>query len=142
MQSVDGLQKQSEAAQASYAQGDNVDLHNVLDLKLAPHEIVQPGASTVVPMDRILVRQKRRAFRSAVFAAAALFVVLGVALKFILLPEPEALLTFRSSADSGFKVSHAASDGKQPKAGSLAVGSRMLLEQGTALYLLLFHSHY
>jgi flagellar hook-basal body complex protein FliE len=35
---VDGVQKQSEAAQASYVRGDNVDLHDVL-IKVEEAEI-------------------------------------------------------------------------------------------------------
>ena len=38
VRSVDGLQKQSEAAQLSYAQGENVDLHDVL-IKIEEAEI-------------------------------------------------------------------------------------------------------
>ncbi|MEP4077182.1 LamG-like jellyroll fold domain-containing protein [Haloferula sp.] len=109
-----------------------VDLHNAMDLEVSLPHLIHPGASNVVPMDRILKRQKRRSFIQSALAAAATIALLGVLFKLVNVPEPEALLSFRVTTDSAFSVTHSTvfEEGEAPEPGTLAKGSRLKLTQG------------
>jgi hypothetical protein len=85
----------------------------------------------VIPIERLLARQRQRAIRTALFAAAAvvLLSLLGLWLK--MAPQPAAALAgFRVGPDSHFTLIHAAAD-DAPAGDVLAKGSRLHLSRGT-----------
>ncbi|MFC7338750.1 LamG-like jellyroll fold domain-containing protein [Haloferula chungangensis] len=120
----------SEEARASYL--DQIDLHNVLDLELSTPAMVYPGVSNVVPIERMMKRQKRRAFIQSAMVAAAMLVLLGILFQLVVVPKKEPPLVFRASRDSIVSVTHPAAyeDGREPEADTLVEGSRLELRQG------------
>ncbi len=113
-----------EAARLLYI--ETAKIHSVLDQR----SLIPPPPGKVVPMDRVLARQKRRALRIAALTAAAAIVVAGVASIFIALPEAP-LARFTVSPESQFAVTHDTADGAEaPEGGELAVGSRVRLLSG------------
>ncbi|MEP4078663.1 LamG-like jellyroll fold domain-containing protein [Haloferula sp.] len=121
----------ASSAEARKLYLEYVELHNVLDLELAIPAVVQPGTSDVVPVKRLVARQQRRIFRWSAVAAAALVVLTGVLFRLVLAPESESLLSFRVANDSILRVNHSTSGDEAPAPGTLAKGSRMVLDQGT-----------
>lgn len=121
----------AESADARKLYLDYAELHNVLDLELASHPVVQPGASEVVPVDRLVARQQRRILRWSAVAAAALVMIMGVVFRLVLAPAPEVVLSYRVAQDSILSVTHASSGEEAPAPGTLAKGSRLILDQGT-----------
>jgi ferric-dicitrate binding protein FerR (iron transport regulator) len=120
---LEAVLESDPAARAHYL--DMVELHILLGQR-HEHKAL-PGQ--VVPMERIVARQKRRSLRRAMVVAAALAVLGLVSLWFINLPEAP-LARFEVSRGSQFVVTHADRDGDAPGDGSLAVGSRVVLKTG------------
>lgn len=120
----------SQQARAQYL--EYVDLHNVLDLELAPRKVIQPGTSNVVPIDRIIRRQNRRSRRMALFAAAAVLTLGLITMKlfFVDSTQPPAL-AFTTSPGTQFTISHTDSGEQAPANLTMAKGSRLQLSQGT-----------
>ncbi len=118
----------SDEAQWQYL--DYVETHAVLSLELGPHPL-QSGASTVIPMGRILARQKRRALRLAVVAGAAAIFVAALVSTYIMLPEAP-LARFKASSLAQFELTHDTPDGTGPGDGQeLQIGSRLRLTRGS-----------
>ncbi len=94
-------------------------------------ETVQKSFDNVVPMDRILARQKRRAFRLAGIAAAAAVAAAVVASVLVVLPDAP-VARFKVSPKTEFTLTHAVRDGERAPEGLVVeVGSRLRVERGT-----------
>ncbi len=117
---------QSTEARALYL--DFVHLQLVLDASVqAPPSI----SENVIPMDRILARQKRKALRIAAFSAAAAIVLAGLISLFVQLPDAP-VARFKVSPQTQFMLTHRAVEGEGPPQGKvLEVGSRLELLEGT-----------
>ncbi|MGJ8726352.1 MAG: LamG-like jellyroll fold domain-containing protein [Roseibacillus sp.] len=116
MQSEEGRERFLEIA----------DLHGLLYQKLGQNA----SDPSVVSMDEVIQRQQRRILKRSALAAAALLLLAGLVMSVIWLKHSAPLVTFQHTEDSMFHVSHAKkSRGHDPD--ELAIGSRLLLSQGT-----------
>ena len=75
---------------------EQVDLHNLLGQKLCTPESLARSVQGPVSMDRLIRRERSRAAKYALLAAAAALVLLGVVFKLIFVKEPVPLVTFRT----------------------------------------------
>ena len=103
------------------------DLHDLLHQKLS-HRSSEPS---VISMDEVIKRQQRRILKRSALAAAALLLLTGLVMSIILMRQSAPLLTFQHTEDAVFYTTHtenkvAADDGNE-----LAIGSRLLLNEGT-----------
>lgn len=90
---------------------------------------LKPGKS-VVPVEIVLARQRKRAVRASMLAAAALILISAAALwLFMVPPHTATLASFRVAPDSAFVLTHAG-DGEAPAGKVLHAGSRMVIEHG------------
>lgn len=103
-----------------------VDLHGVLMQKLS----LNVSGPSVLAMDEVLRRQRRRYFIHSSMGAAAVLLLVGVMLKLVWLKPVEPLLTFRHSDDAVLRVTHAREAGSSERGDSLEKGSRLQLSQG------------
>ncbi|NWK55010.1 FecR domain-containing protein [Verrucomicrobiaceae bacterium N1E253] len=103
------------------------DLNNLLDLE---HEVRAKQSSGVVPIERIMHRQKLRNLRSATLSAAAILVIVVVAMSLFFSKEKAPILTFQSAPGTLFTLSHD-KHGEQPAGQLLEPGSRLQISQGT-----------
>jgi len=106
------------------------EMHSMLEQSQASAQPLQP--SNVVPMERILRRQKRRISRVALAAAAAVLVLglITMRLFFIDPTEHSPTLVFETAPGTQFTLTHNGDD-DAPKGRVLANGSRLQLSQGT-----------
>ena len=109
---------------------EHADLHNLLGQKFSMPESVARSMKGLTSVDRLVSRERRRSANYAVMAAAAALILLGVVFKVTFVKEPLPLVTFRTSDDALFSVSHASSAKEELAPGTLAKGSRLLLRQG------------
>ncbi len=85
----------------------------------------------VVPVERILARQRKRVLHGSLLAAAALLVISAVAMWMILTPEaPVSIATFQTAPNSAFTLTYEG-DGDAPMGNVLAEGSQIRLVSGT-----------
>ncbi len=106
---------------------DIVDVHNLLEQR-GEHPAA-PGE--VVPMDRIVARQKRRSARIAAFGAAAAIAAAGIVSIFTVLPDAPTA-RFQVAPQTQFTLTHATPAGETPPEGNVfEVGSRLQLAHGT-----------
>jgi len=82
------------------------------------------------PVEVTIRNQQRLALHVSLLAAAALFVLIGVILRLTSVPEKPSILTFRTSPDSVLTLDHSSTSPEVPAPGTLAVGSRVILQQG------------
>jgi hypothetical protein len=108
-----------------------VDLHNLLGQKFSTPDSVARSMKGPMSVDLLISRQRRKLVKYAVLSAAAALVLLGVVFKIIFVKDPVPLVSFRTSEDTLFSVSHLAVNEKGPEPGTLAKGSRLMLRQGT-----------
>ncbi len=103
---------------------DTVEIHGMLGQRNA-------GATgEVVPMDRVLARQKRRAFRLAGVATAAAVAAALVVSVLVVLPDAP-VARFDVSPKTEFTLTHAVRDGERaPEGRVVEVGSRLRVERG------------
>ena len=87
-------------------------------------------AAPAVPMDYMIETQRKRHFRLASMATAAVIVASLVLMRLVLVREPGGTATLAAAADSRFSVTHAADTGNPVDPGILRDGSRLHLEQG------------
>lgn len=109
---------------------DHVDLHNLLDKKFSTPDSVAGRMKGVVSVDLLVSRQRRKLVKYSIFAAAAALLLFGLVLKITLVRQPDPMVTFRTSEDTVFSVSHASSGKDVPAPGTLEKGSRLALRQG------------
>lgn len=104
-----------------------VDLHTLLRAHASSRLEHNPFPNLVQATIR---RQQRRALRISMLAAAAVVLLAAVALRLILTPEMPPALTIRTSPDTLLVADHAATGKNAPEPGTLAVGSRLTIQQG------------
>ena len=92
-------------------------------------EINVQQPKNVVPVDRIIRRQKHRSFRIAVMAAAALLLLGLITMRLFLVAEREPTLAFETSPGTQFSITHR-SNGDAPVGQTMEIGSRLQLSQG------------
>lgn len=106
---------------------DLAEIHSFLDNS----EPVSSLQNNIVPMERIVRRQKRRNLRIALSVAAAV-VILGTAvMQLFFVVAPVERLQFTSAPGSQFEITHLPSDEVAPKGMILLAGSTLDLHQGT-----------
>ncbi|GAA5495096.1 hypothetical protein Rhal01_01268 [Rubritalea halochordaticola] len=106
-----------------------MDLDNLLQIETS---VRKHARTQVIPMERIIHRQRRKMLRTASLSAAAL-VIIGLAILALFhIPENAASsLTFRTSPGTHFTLTHDASDETTPAGMVMKEGSRLSLSQGT-----------
>ena len=104
------------------------DLENLIQVQA---EINAPQQTKVIPIDRIIRRQKRRSLRMAAISAAAIFLIALVAMRLFFVSEKEPILAFKTSVGTQFTLSHNRPN-DVPQGMVLEKGSRLQISQGTA----------
>lgn len=105
-----------------------IELHSLLELDAEETSVAMPGA--LIPVEMLIRKQQRQGARLALLTAVAALLIVGLVLHQFLVPEPEPILTYRTSPDSRLHVEHPAEAGAQPGPAALAVGSRLILHEG------------
>ena len=106
-----------------------VQLHNALETRYLAGTTVDQ--MTVVPVDRIISRQRRRIIKGSLLAAAAILLVSAITMWMILAPHrPVSVGSFRTAPDSLFFLTYEG-EGDHPSGSQLVVGSRIRLTEGT-----------
>ncbi|MCH7225434.1 FecR domain-containing protein [Haloferula sp. A504] len=86
----------------------------------------------VVPIDRVLARQRRRVLKTSLLAAAAVLVISAAALWVKTIPSSAVTIaSIHVAPNSAFSLTHTG-DGEAPMGNALAEGSRIVLEHGVA----------
>ncbi len=106
-----------------------VRLHSTLEVR---HESRATIAHTkIVPIERIMARQRQRIVKVALGATAAIVLVSVIVLSLLKVPDAP-IASFRTSPGSLFTITHEVADGEEAPVGQeLAVGSRLRLQRGT-----------
>ncbi|QQL45861.1 LamG-like jellyroll fold domain-containing protein [Sulfuriroseicoccus oceanibius] len=105
-----------------------LQLHNAMEI----HTEGLPSAKwgrAVIPVERVMRRQRRKIMRIAVMAAAAVIVLGAVVMRMIHVPHAAELAGFEVARGTRFEVTHAV-DRANPTGGALHAGSRMVISQG------------
>lgn len=124
---LDAELRASRDARALYLQFS--ELHSALECQAASRSAIRNVP--IIPIERVLARQRQRLVRHALYAAAAVVMLSLFALWLKTAPRQSAALAgFEIGPDSRFSLSHAAGD-KAPKGNALAQGSRLQLQRGT-----------
>ena len=106
-----------------------VRLHSELEIRYTSTAKIERIG--IVPVDRIIARQRRRIVRGSLLAAAALLVLSAVAMWLIMAPaSPPTLGTFRTAPNSAFTLIHTGDD-DAPMGNVLTEGSKIRLVSGT-----------
>ena len=114
-------------------------LHSALEVQ----GVSQSGIDCVpiIPIERLLARQRRRVVKNSLLAAAAVLLISAVALWMIMTPDrPATLAGFQTAPNSVFTLTHAGAgdgDGETPMGNVLTEGSRVVLD-----HLAQRHSHH
>ena len=119
----------SPKARARYL--ECVDFQNIIELELSNHPQQQLGSSNIVPIDRIISRQKRRTAMIASFAAAALIMIGVMVMTVLIVPEKQHGLTFDISPSTQFTLTHSSIGDDTPTGMTMEEGSHLVLTQGT-----------
>jgi hypothetical protein len=102
-----------------------IHLQSVIGLEVG----IQQRRGHVVPIERIISRQKRRTLKIVALSTAAIFLVGLVAMSLLSLSNDEPPLVFKVSPDTQFELIHGdTSDALEGKV--LDDGSRLILKQG------------
>lgn len=106
-----------------------VHIHNALQLRSSA---CQQIPNNVVPMDQVILKQKRKSFKIAALAAAAVILVtfLSMQLIFVRVAPHAPALSFTTSPATQFTITHSDSE-KSHSQQTLEVGSRLELRQGS-----------
>ncbi len=125
---LEGHLSGSEEARRRYM--DVVDLHQLLRLEQGARQRTAAQGS-VIPMDRVVARQKRRTLKFALLSSAAAILVAVLVSTYILLPDPPPA-RFKTSSFAQFSLTHSTPENVEaPEGKQLAVGSRLRLTRGT-----------
>ena len=98
-------------------------------------EVMHSGESTliksnVVPIELIVARQRKRTFKVAIYAAAAIVIISMVLLHLAQIPE-QPIASFRTTPAADFSLTHDLSQGDAPVGQVLVAGSKLHLRKGT-----------
>ena len=113
---------ESEEARRAYREFIHLQSLTQLELNL-------PQSANVVPMDRVIARQRHRAIKIAAFSAAAIFIIGLVLLQLISISNSQSSVTFKTSPQTEFRLVHEPSEEFNDQS-ALTVGSRLIVEQG------------
>lgn len=114
-------------ARAIYRDHLHIQLALQLRARAAKHVV---GIGDVVPIERIIRRQKRRSLRLAITAAAALLVLAGIAFLFIPAADPP-VAKFKPGPAALYSLVYIGDGEAPPSRGQvLGLGSRLVVEQG------------
>lgn len=125
---LDAELRESREARALYLQ--YASLLSALEEQASSHAAI--AHVPVIPIERLLARQRKRMMRNSLLAAAAVILIsaVGFWLK-MAAPHAAPVASFRLGPDSSFMLSHADGD-KAPQAGNtLSAGSRLRMTHGT-----------
>ena len=125
LQALEAELSSSESARELYI--EYTEIHSNLELQIA----AEPTATNVVPIERIIRRQKRRTLKIAALSAAAILLISLVVMQFFLVKEQKPSLTFRVAPDSEFSITHSSNSDSSPSDQIMDEGSRLQLSQGT-----------
>ena len=103
-------------------------LHSSLETRHESRAVV--ANTNIVPIDRIMARQRKRILHLALGAAAAIVLVSVVVLSLMKVPDPP-VASFRTLPGSVFTLAHEGEGEDVPEGKVLAVGSRLRLESGS-----------
>lgn len=115
----------SDEARQQYR--EYMQLQSLVGLEIDVHHRDQK----LLPVEKILSRQKRRAVQVAMLSAAAILVLGLLAMRFYLMPEPSSMdLVFQASPGTQFELSHGESQGEKPVGNLMQPGSSLKISQG------------
>ncbi len=124
---LDGELRASREARARFLQ--LAELHSALECQ--GHSRAEIASVPVIPIERLLARQRRRVIRNSLLATAAVLILSALGLWLKMSPPSSATLArFRVAADSTFTLSHG-SGADAPEGNALGEGSRLRLSRGT-----------
>ncbi len=105
--------------------------HIRINAALTPSsESVQQPVAEIIPMDRLIERQRRKALKITAIGTAAAIVALAFVLKLVVLPNAP-VARFKISPKTDFTLTHAVPDGEAaPEGRVVEVGSRLTVERG------------
>ncbi|MCH1509395.1 MAG: hypothetical protein L7T84_09345 [Akkermansiaceae bacterium] len=104
-------------------------LHSALEIRDESRAAI--ANTKIVPIERVMARQRRRIVKIALSATAAIVLVSVVVLSLMKVPDAP-IASFRTSPGSLFTLTHEVVDGEEvPEGQELAVGSRLLVQRGT-----------
>lgn len=107
---------------------DYVYLQSALQQQASvPRGIIQP----VIPVERVILRQKHRTLRRAAFSAAALVIIGLVSMALLMVKKAPSSLAFEIAPGSRFTITHISPEGQSAESMTMLKGSRLKLEQGT-----------
>ena len=115
----------SEQARELYL--DSAEIHSFL-AQNGQASVQHPD--NVVPMDRIVRRQKRKTFRIAAISAAAVLLIGLITMQLFFVKTTPPTLTFQTSPGTQFALTHSGTS-EVPEGLTLEKGSRLQLSQGT-----------
>ncbi len=104
------------------------NLHSALENHFASENELNHGR--IIPIDRYLARQRIRNAKFSVIAAAAILMISGLLLWSIYSKDPKTIVSFESSPNSEFILSHNKDSNKSVDR-SIRPGSRLRLSSGT-----------
>ncbi|MFK7909784.1 MAG: LamG-like jellyroll fold domain-containing protein [Akkermansiaceae bacterium] len=98
-------------------------------------EMMHSGQSTlikknIVPFDLVAAKERKKIFKGAMIAAAAVLIISMLVLHFTRLPE-QPIASFRTTPAADFSLTHDVESGEAPVGQVLAVGSKLHLRKGT-----------
>ncbi len=109
---------------------DAMEIHSLLSEKTSKSAQIPEIAAEIVPIEKIVKRQRQRAIRASILSAAAAIVVGLFILKQFLVTAPESGAEFATSPGTEFTLSNQEESDTQ-KTRILKVGSSIQLSQGT-----------
>lgn len=98
-------------------------------------EVMHSGQSTliktnIIPFDIVEAKQRKKIFKGAMIAAAAVLIISVLIMHFTQIPE-QPIASFRTTPSSDFSLTHDLADDDAPVGQVLAVGSKLHLRNGT-----------
>ena len=102
-------------------------LHSALEEEGSAHSSNE--LEPVIPIERLLARQRRRIITNTLWASAAILILSFVILWFKMVPDSAPVAKFQLSSDSAFTLSHA-NEEEGPEGSVLITGSRLQLTKG------------
>ena len=115
---------ESEEARNDYR--EFMHLQSLIGLEINVHH----GQQKVVPIERIISRQKRRALKVAVLSAAAIFLIGLVTMRLFFVSEKEPTLVFKISPETQFAITHSGLNDDDPTGQIMENGSRIQISHG------------
>lgn len=116
---------ESEEARNDYR--EFMHLQSLIGLEINVHH----GQQKVVPIERIISRQKRRTLKIAVFSAAAILILGLVTMQLFMVKERPPTLAFETAPGTQFNITHSMTGDDAPIGMTMEKGSRLMLTSGT-----------